>query len=174
MSQPLSSVVMRTAALPAAGIVSRPGWQNRPNSGLPWATRELRPERKPAARSCIRHAWGWARTRSKGCPDRPECTSGPLHRAWTQNVLRVHSIGRGFEAVASAEEQPSESAGFERRVALIVIQVDEIGGRHDYLAVHFRRGDAAVHSAPGHHGRIGRQAAFQDLVPPDQFLALGF
>ena len=47
------------------------------------------------------------------------------------------------------------------------------GGRGDVVVARLGRRGGAAHAPPTHHRGLGRQAAFEDLVPADQSPALG-
>ena len=98
---------------------------------------------------------------------------GPQLSLCPEHVVRL-SKGQGgrhgLERVHRVERQ--EAADRERlgdRVGgLIVIEIGMRSGGHHHVVPRLCRRDAAVHAAPRHDHRVGREAALENLVPPHE------
>jgi hypothetical protein len=70
-------------------------------------------------------------------------------------------------------EVTSDSEWFVWIPRLIIIEIRVGCGRHDDIVPGLSGGDAAFLAPPGHDRGIGRQAALEDLIPPDQSAVFG-
>ena len=60
-------------------------------------------------------------------------------------------------------------AHFDSGCVLIVVKIGVGAWRHHDIVPFFNRGDSVLPAAPEHHGGIGRETAFADFVPADDF-----
>ncbi len=101
---------------------------------------------------------------------------GPQITLGAQYVLlfaRIQFPGHGFEAVDFFKGHESPDSRRFAFFGLIIVEIAEIRGRHHHVMPLRSCRDAALHAAPGHDGRLRRQAPLQDLVPSDEPSALG-
>ena len=68
--------------------------------------------------------------------------------------------------VRSVTTRPRPAARWP--TALAVVEIQRRPGREHGVVTGLRRGACAINAAPRHHGGLGREAAFENLVPADQ------
>src|SRR5450432_988065 len=91
----------------------------------------------------------------------------------TQNIFRIHAFRNGLKFVGLIQAQGGINPWLTYNITLHKIEVSKCSRAHDYLVSHFSRSYATFDSPPAHDNRIWCQSAFQDLIPSNEFFALG-
>ena len=79
-------------------------------------------------------------------------------------VVQVHRLDR----IESAD-----GMRLARILALVVVPVAGLAGRHDGIVAGFGGSDSACLAAPAHHRSVGSQSALEDFVPADDLAPAG-
>ena len=97
---------------------------------------------------------------------------GPDLELATDDVLSFFGLEGGGEDVEVVDffegEEASDGVGFVFGVSLIVVEVESVVGRHDYVVLGFGGGDTACLASPAHDGGSGGETAFEDFIPANE------
>ena len=84
-------------------------------------------------------------------------------------LLRRQRRRHRVEAIDGLEVDDAPAAGrLGGAGALPIVEVQRGPRRKHRVVTRRGRGERTIDAAPGHHGRIGCEAAFEDLVPADE------
>ena len=100
---------------------------------------------------------------------------GPDLELTADDVLSLVGLEGGGEDVEVVDlfegEEASDGVGFVFGVGLVVVEVEGVVGRHDYVVLGFGGGDPTCLASPAHDSGSGGESAFEDFIPADEVSA---